>query len=163
MRNVWRMSGKVGESVEWYGADLCAVPASHLCSSPERDKLAGASLVNHTLFLTLVEELLLSWGEGDSWSNAGLLLVLYETNVFHPRVDLFVTLAIEETWPENGPRRHQKLLLVRFYIDNAVFMLHQMLKARCSIEHGRDRHWYASEAFFVVVGELIKPKNDISN
>ena len=128
-------------SVKGHRGNFSVVPRCHLGSSAQSKEFAGTRLVNHALFFALVQKLLLSGGQGDRLSSSVLLLVLMEAEILISSVHLLVRLAIKETGPESGPGRHEELLLVGLDIDDAVLVLHQVLKAGSRVHHRGDRHW----------------------
>ena len=127
-------------SVEGHGADFGVVPGSHLCSSAQSQQLASACFIHHSFFLTLVQKLLLSGGQCNGVSSSVFFHVLVEAEVLRSGVHSFVAFSIEETRPERRPCGHQKLLLVRLDIDDAVLVLHEVLEAGSGVHHRGDRH-----------------------
>ena len=83
---------------------------------------------------------MLTLSKGDRLNRPILLLILRETEVLLSSVNPLVALRLEKTRPQSGPGRHQKLLLVRLHVDDAILVLHQVLEAWGGVEYGRDRH-----------------------
>ena len=84
---------------------------------------------------------MLTLSKGDRLNRLILFLILRETEVLLSSVNPLIALRLEKTRPQSGPGRHQKLLLVRLHVNDAILVLHQVLEAWGSVEYGRDRHW----------------------
>ena len=105
------------------------------------DQFAQARLDHHTLFLAFVQQLLLSLSQGFRVRHRVFLETILVDGVLRPNVHLRVDFAILQRGVERGPGRHEELLLVGTNIDHAVFVFHQVLKARRCVEYRRNGHW----------------------
>ena len=124
---------------------LGSVPGSVLRLSPELDQFSEARLDHEALLLALVEKLLLSLRKGVGIGQPILLEVVLDLDVLWSGVDPCVNFAGLESGVEGGPGGHEELLLVSTNIDDAVFVLHQVLKAGGGVEGGRHTHGCAHE------------------
>ena len=69
-------------SVKTHVCSFCGVPARHLGSALEFDQFSGAGLVDGTLLLALVKQLLLAVGKGYTVRGGVLLVVVTPDHVF---------------------------------------------------------------------------------
>lgn len=122
-------------SVQTHVSGLGSVPRGHLRRATQLDQLTRARFVHNALLLALVQQLLLTGGQREVFGRAVLFVVFVKAQVFGRGVDALVGAAGEKAWPEGGPGGHEELLLGRVYIDDAVLVLHEVLKAGGGVEH----------------------------
>ena len=94
-------------SVKTHVGSFSSVPAGHLGSALEFEKLTGAGLEDGAFFLTLVEELLLATSEGHTVGGGILLVVISPNHVLGTSVKTFVGLTVQKTGPKSGPSGHK--------------------------------------------------------
>jgi hypothetical protein len=67
-----------------------------------------------------------------------MLLADLEREVMGSGIHNLVSFSVNQSRVESGPRWHQQTLFIALNIDHAVFILHQVLEARCRVKHSWD-------------------------
>ena len=120
--------------------------------SSKFDQISETSLDYHALLLTLIQQLLLPLRKSIVLRQDVLLCPVVVLDVLCAGVHGVVRCAQVESGVKGWPRRHKELLLISSYINNTIFILHEVLKAGRSIHDRRhtdgcvhktnERHYY---------------------